>query len=86
MIQSHLKFVHNTKDSEGPVGFEVGRSLFAEHRHHVQEVLERQAAVGAAGVNVNNQGSMLWSQFSAIFDNFLQKIGVFSKTDVMINF
>jgi hypothetical protein len=26
-----------------------------------------------------NQGSMLWSQFSAIFGNFLQKIGVFLK-------
>jgi hypothetical protein len=25
------------------------------------------------------QGSMLWSQFSAIFANFLQKIGVFLK-------
>jgi hypothetical protein len=28
---------------------------------------------------------MLWSQFSAIFDNFRQKIAFFSKTDVMIN-
>jgi hypothetical protein len=30
------------------------------------------------------QGSMLWSQFSAIFANFRRKIGVFSKTNVMI--
>jgi hypothetical protein len=27
---------------------------------------------------------MLWSQFSAIFDNFRQKMAFFSKTDVMI--
>jgi hypothetical protein len=27
----------------------------------------------------HDQGSMLWSQFSAIFDNFRQKIGVFLK-------
>jgi hypothetical protein len=26
-----------------------------------------------------DQGSMLWSQFSAIFDNFRRKIGVFLK-------
>jgi hypothetical protein len=29
-------------------------------------------------------GSMLWSQFSAIYGNFLQKIAFFSKTNVMI--
>jgi hypothetical protein len=31
-------------------------------------------------------GSMLWSQFSAIFANFRGKIGVFSKNNVMITF
>jgi hypothetical protein len=30
-----------------------------------------------------DQGSMLWSQFSAIFDNFRQKMAFFSKTNVM---
>jgi hypothetical protein len=34
---------------------------------------------------VDNQGSMLWSQFSAIFDNFrLKKVALFLKTNVMI--
>jgi hypothetical protein len=33
------------------------------------------------------QGSMLWSQFSAIFDNFsAKKLAFFSKTNVMIPF
>jgi hypothetical protein len=31
-----------------------------------------------------DQGSMLWSQFSAIFDNFRQKMAFFSKTNVTI--
>jgi hypothetical protein len=31
------------------------------------------------------QGSMLWSQFSAIFDNIRRKNAVFLKTNVMIN-
>jgi hypothetical protein len=30
-------------------------------------------------VSFVDQGSMLWSQFSAIFANFWQKIGVFLK-------
>jgi hypothetical protein len=35
--------------------------------------------------SILNPGSMLWSQFSAIFDNFPpKKLAFFSKTNVMI--
>jgi hypothetical protein len=39
------------------------------------------------GYRQGDRGSMLWSKFSAIFDNFRRKkIGVFSKTNVIIIF
>jgi hypothetical protein len=42
---------------------------------------------GFSSVQSFDQGSMIWSQFSAIFDNFLRKkkLAFFLKTNIMIN-
>jgi hypothetical protein len=64
---------------------QIVRATFSHGKIYALIAIRLGWATFWASFSHTHQGSMLWSQFSAIFDNFRQKkLAFFSKTNVMI--